>query len=78
MNWIGEHLGGYTPFAFELTEYITDGEHVLAVVADARERNDIPPFGYVIDYLTYGGIYREVWLEETDTLFITNAQIKTY
>ncbi|MDD4311343.1 MAG: glycoside hydrolase family 2 TIM barrel-domain containing protein, partial [Eubacteriales bacterium] len=71
-----EHIGGYTPFSCELTGKLKTGEHVIAVVVDSRELSDIPPFGYVIDYLTYGGIYREVWLEETDDLFVKNAQIK--
>ena len=35
---------------------------VLAVDVDSTERPDIPPFGYEIDYLTFGGIYREVAL----------------
>ncbi|MDD4311532.1 MAG: glycoside hydrolase family 2 TIM barrel-domain containing protein [Eubacteriales bacterium] len=73
---IAQHLGGYTPFTCELTQLLTGGDDVLAVVADATERSDIPPFGYVIDYLTYGGIYREVWLEETSEVFIQNAQVK--
>ncbi|MEZ4626735.1 MAG: hypothetical protein R2912_01035 [Eubacteriales bacterium] len=46
---------------------------MLAVVVDSRERDDIPPFGYVIDYLTFGGIYREVWLEETNEVFISKT-----
>ncbi len=71
-----EHLGGYTPFTCELTGLVTGGDDVLAVVVDATERSDIPPFGYVIDYLTYGGIYREVWIEETSDLFIQNTQAK--
>lgn len=71
-----EHLGGYTPFTCELTGLVTGGDDLLAVVADSTERNDIPPFGYVIDYLTYGGIYREVWLEETNEIYIQNAQAK--
>ncbi len=74
---LSEHLGGYTPFTCELTGLVTGGDDVIAVVADARERDDIPPFGNVIDYLTYGGIYREVWLEETDEVFIANAHAKT-
>ena len=72
-----EHLGGYTPFTCELTGLVTGGEDVLAVVVDSTERSDIPPFGYVIDYLTYGGIYREVWLEETDAVYIQNVHAKT-
>jgi beta-galactosidase len=71
-----EHLGGYTPFSCELTELATGGDDVIAVVVDSTERSDIPPFGHVIDYLTYGGIYREVWLEETDEIFIQNAHVK--
>ena len=71
-----EHLGGYTPFSCELTGLLTGGDDTIAVVVDSRERADIPPFGYVIDYLTYGGIYREVWLEETDGVFIQNMQIR--
>ena len=74
---LAEHLGGYTPFTCELTGLVTGTDDVVAVVVDATERSDIPPFGYVIDYLTYGGIYREVWLEETDELYIQNAHAMT-
>ena len=74
---IKEHLGGYTPYTCELTGLVTGADEALAVVVDSTERSDIPPFGYVIDYLTYGGIYREVWLEEVDELYIQNAQVKT-
>jgi len=74
---LAEHLGGYTPFVVELTGLVTGGDDLLAVIVDSTERSDIPPFGYVIDYLTYGGIYREVWLEETDELYIQNTHAKT-
>jgi len=74
---LAEHLGGYTPFVIELTGLVTGGDDVLAVIVDSTERSDIPPFGYVIDYLTYGGIYREVWLEETEEVYIQNAHAKT-
>ena len=74
--FLQEHLGGYTPFTVELTGLVTGGEDVLAVVVDSRERNDIPPFGHVIDYLTYGGIYREVWLEETEETYLQNLRVK--
>src|SRR5271169_4831809 len=60
---LGEYKGGYTPFSFDLTPHIDfGGENVLAVDVDSTERPDIPPFGNQIDYLTFGGIYREVWL----------------
>ena len=70
---LGEYKGGYTPFSFELTPHIDfDGDNLLAVDVDSTERADIPPFGYQIDYLTFGGIYREVALRIVPQTFIEN------
>jgi len=74
---LGEYKGGYTPFSFELTSHLDlGGENVLAVDLDSTERADIPPFGYEIDYLTFGGIYREVWLRIVPQTFIENILAK--
>ncbi|NLE25606.1 MAG: glycoside hydrolase family 2 protein [Clostridiaceae bacterium] len=73
--YLGEHLGGYTPFSFEIQEIVKEHEdNFLTVVVDSTERPDVPPFGGVIDYLTYGGIYREVYLEIFEPLFINNVK----
>jgi beta-galactosidase len=70
---LGEYKGGYTPFSFDLTPLLDfDGENVLVVNVDSTERPDIPPFGYQIDYLTFGGIYREVALRIVPRTFIEN------
>ena len=74
---LGEYKGGYTPFSFELTSHLDfDGENVLAVDVDSSERPDIPPFGYEIDYLTFGGIYREVSLRVVPATFIENIFVR--
>ncbi len=74
---LGEYKGGYTPFSFDLTPHLDfDGENVLAVDVDSTERSDIPPFGYEIDYLTFGGIYREVWLRAVPSTFIENLAVR--
>ncbi|HKF05774.1 MAG TPA: glycoside hydrolase family 2 TIM barrel-domain containing protein [Candidatus Sulfotelmatobacter sp.] len=74
---LGEYKGGYTPFSFELTPHLDfDGENVLAVDVDSTERPDIPPFGYEIDYLTFGGIYREVSLRIVPATFIENIFVR--
>src|ERR1700730_2828226 len=74
---LGEYKGGYTPFSFELTSHVHfDGENVLTVYVDSTERADIPPFGYEIDYLTFGGIYREVALRVVPQTFIENIFAK--
>jgi len=70
---LGEYRGGFTPFSFELTSHLRkDEENVLVVELDSTERADIPPFGYEIDYLTFGGIYREVSLRVVSPMYIDN------
>jgi len=71
---LGEYKGGYTPFSFELTPHLKfDGDNLLAVDVDSSERPDIPPFGDQIDYLTFGGIYREVALRIVPPAYIENV-----
>ena len=70
---LGEYKGGFTPFSFELTPHLRpDAENVLVVQVDSTERADIPPFGYEIDYMTFGGIYREVALRVVPAAYIDN------
>ena len=72
------HNCGYTAFSVEISREIKyDEENSLRVVLDSRESLNIPPFGHVIDYLTYGGIYREVYLEIKNTIFIDDIFVKT-
>ena len=71
---LGEYRGGYTPFSFELTPHLNwRGDNVLAVEVDSTERKDIPPFGGEIDYLTFGGMYRDVTLRVVPQMFIENV-----
>ena len=76
---LGEHKGGYTPFTIDLSGAVKFGkDNILTVVVDSTEREDIPPFGGVIDYLTFGGIYREVHLRITENINIENVFVKTF
>ena len=55
---VGEHHCGYTAFTMDISGVLRYGEkNILVVKVDSREDLNIPPFGYVIDYMTYGGIY---------------------
>ncbi len=68
---IGAHIGGYTGFKVELPEQFLDGRpHWLSLSLDSSEQLNCPPFGHVVDYLTYGGIYREVYLERSPKVCI--------
>ena len=74
---LGEYRGGYTPFSFEVTPQLHwQGDNVLAVEVDSTERKDIPPFGNLVDYLTFGGIYRDVQLRFVNQTFIENVFAK--
>ncbi|ODS55037.1 MAG: beta-D-galactosidase [Agrobacterium sp. SCN 61-19] len=71
------HKDGYTPFEARLTPHLKAGDNLLTVKIDGSENPEIPPFGGVIDYLTYAGIYRDVWLKITAPVSIKNVKIET-
>ncbi len=72
------HRCGYTAFRVELSG-IADPEKPIqiAVKLDTSENPEIPPFGFVVDYLTYGGLYREVWLDARESGCITDIFVTT-
>lgn len=76
-KFIGEYKGAYNRFSFDITDDLKAKGNVLVVELDSSEREEIPPFGNVVDYLVYGGIYREVWIEEVSDIYIDNAFIRT-
>lgn len=78
-NLLGVHSSGYTAFAFELTSFLAPvgKTNVLAVKVNSREDLDIPPFGFVVDYMTYGGLYRGVCLEIANENFINDVFVTT-
>jgi beta-galactosidase len=73
---VGTHAGGYTPFSFDITDCLTNGENLLEVKLDSTERPDVPPFGFVVDYLTFGGIYRDVNLRYVEPCHITDVFVR--
>lgn len=71
------HADGYTPFTARLTPHLTKGVNLITVRIDGSENPEIPPFGGRIDYLTYAGIYRDVWLRVLPRAHIRNVKIET-
>lgn len=67
----GEHHCGYTAFTMDISDMLEYGEeNLITVKVDSRESLNIPPFGNVIDYMTYGGIYRDVYIEVKEKQYI--------
>jgi len=73
----GTHRTGYTAFRVEIIVYVCSGENLFDVNLDTTENASVPPFGFVIDYLTYGGLYREVWLDVREKSMIADLYITT-
>lgn len=75
-KYIGEHKGGFTAFSMEITDSVEFNEkNTLTVMVDSTERKDIPPFGGTLDFMTFGGIYREVQLRVVEKNFIKDVFI---
>ena len=75
---VGEHHCGYTALTVDLTDNVLYGQdNLLCVRLDRRENLNVPPFGYVIDYMTYGGIYRDVRLEVKEKVSLSDIFVHT-
>lgn len=60
---LGEHISGFYEIRLDVTDYLKEKDNRLIVKVDSREDKNIPPFGNVVDYMTFAGIYRPVYLE---------------
>ena len=66
---LGSHEGGFTPFQFEITEKIKQGENSIIVrVNNQRTEDGIPALDF--DWWNYGGITRDVYIAETPSSYI--------
>ncbi|RKR14854.1 beta-galactosidase [Maribacter vaceletii] len=70
---VGEHaVGGYTPFHFDITSYINKGqENQITLLVDNRRNEMIPPDPGPFDYVKFSGLYRDVYLVETNPVHVT-------
>ena len=65
---VGAHRGAVTAFAFEVTRFLKPHDNLLEIVVDNHFDEFQPPvYG---DYTVEGGLYRPVWLIETDPICI--------
>ena len=72
---IGKHTGGFTPFNFEITGIVKDGENsVIAKVDNRRRPEGVPTIN--TDWWNYGGITRNVYIIETPETFIRDYAVQ--
>lgn len=77
---VGSHKGGYTPFSFDITPFLTSGNQKLVVKvwdptddgyqAIGKQKNK--PEG--IWYTPVSGIWQTVWMEPVNTKYISNVK----
>ncbi|HNP24146.1 MAG TPA: glycoside hydrolase family 2 TIM barrel-domain containing protein [Panacibacter sp.] len=72
---VGSHTGGFTPFEFEVTGFLVNGSNSIVVKADnTRKKENVPTEDF--DWWNYGGITRNVMLEERPATFISDFNIQ--
>lgn len=76
---VATHKGGYLPIVIDLSKININlqSSNVIAVMADNSDDPSYPPGKpqYALDFCYFGGIYRNAWLEATNPIHITNANI---
>ena len=72
---LGEHVGGFTPFNFEVTDQIAEGENSVVVEVDNTRRADGVPSNHT-DWWNYGGLTRNVELVEVPETFIESDSVQ--
>ncbi len=77
---VGQHVGGYTPFCFDITNYLKD-KNVLKVVVKDNLSDLILPYGKQsrkrggMWYTPTSGIWQTVWIESMPCVYIKNIKV---
>ena len=71
---LGTHIGGFTPFTFEVTQRLRPGPNSLVVrVNNQRSKEGVPTLN--TDWWNYGGLTRAVTLVRTPAKFIADHRL---
>ena len=72
---LGKHIGGFTPFNFEVTHLLKPEDNFLIVKVDNKRKKDAVPTVNT-DWWNYGGITRDVKLIETSETYVEDYFIQ--
>ena len=77
-EYIGENLGGYLPFSFNITKFLRqDRENTLVIRVDNVPRIEWLPAGKQIEWIQYGGILDKVQVVSSSHVYIGDVTIQT-
>ena len=72
---VGEHIGGFTPFNFDISEKVKNGSNFIVVrVNNERHPEGVPTIN--ADWWNYGGITREVMIVDVPDVFISDYLVQ--
>ena len=71
----GHHIGGFTPFNFDISDLLREGENVVIVKVDnKRHAEDVPTL--IFDWWNYGGITRDVKLVKVSPVYLEDYNLQ--
>ena len=72
----GNFISGFFPVEVDIAKALRKKNNRILVVVDGSEDPLIPPFGHVVDYLTFAGIYRPVYLVSHAKDYVKDIRIE--
>ena len=72
---VGHHIGGFTPFNYDVSELLKEGDNVVIVKVDnKRHAEDVPT--QIFDWWNYGGITRDVKLVKVTPVYLEDYSLQ--
>ena len=72
---VGHHVGGFTPFNFDISDLLKVGENTVIVKVDnKRHPEDVPT--QIFDWWNYGGITRDVMLVKVTPVYLEDYNVQ--
>ena len=71
----GKHVGGFTPFCYDVTDQLKEGKNFVIVKIDnKRHQDNVPTRNF--DWWNYGGITRDVLLVTVEETYIDDYSLQ--
>ena len=72
---VGHHIGGFTPFNYDISDLLREGENTVIVKVDnKRHAEDVPT--QIFDWWNYGGITRDVKLVKVPKTYLEDYSLQ--
>ena len=71
---VGHHIGGFTPFNFDVSNLLREGENTLIVKVDNKRHASAVPT-QIFDWWNYGGITRDVRLVKLTPVYLQDYSL---